>query len=158
MFRPSYVQGTLRCGMKKRSERSKLTSCAQLFGGHSILSTKPNSSTMFRPPPHQLMRVVRVSPSTLAIPSSLPKISKRFASTRLKSGAVRQGTRPFWTTGRALLFSAFASTLGYGYGVYDTGSFINDLWKKQSGPDYGGPVELSKVCWSQYFQVSMLNL
>jgi len=52
----------------------------------------------------------------------------------------------FWTTSRAFLFSAFASSLAYVYGVTDAGSRVNEIWGKDKAPQYGSAKELEKVC------------
>lgn len=53
----------------------------------------------------------------------------------------------FWNAPRALLFSAFASSLAYAYGVSDAGNNIAELWGSTADrqPRYGTAKELEKV-------------
>ena len=50
-----------------------------------------------------------------------------------------------WTTSRVLLFSGFASSLTYLYGVTDAGAHIEGLWKKDRLPAYGSVKDLNEV-------------
>ncbi|MCJ1407437.1 hypothetical protein MMC19_001508 [Ptychographa xylographoides] len=54
-------------------------------------------------------------------------------------------SRQFWTTGRTLLFSAFASSLAYVYGVADTGYQLKSVLGKNEAPQYGTVKELEKA-------------
>ena len=68
--------------------------------------------------------------------------------------------RSTWTTGRTLLFAAFASSLTYVYGVMDTGSHLDALWKKAKPPHYGSQRDLNQVrpslTWSRAFSDRLL--
>ena len=57
---------------------------------------------------------------------------------------------PFWTTPRVLLFTAFAGSLTYLYGISDTSSFLKQDAKTskanlQKKPVYAKKAELEKV-------------
>lgn len=72
------------------------------------------------------------------------------ASTRARSGAdrtFRSDTiqRPFWNSGRALLFSAVTGTTTYFYGVNDEPHRIQMPWLKSTGPQYATKHEMEKV-------------
>ncbi|MCJ1422197.1 hypothetical protein MMC29_000076 [Sticta canariensis] len=73
----------------------------------------------------------------------LPCISRRWQS----SAVLRQDSSRSWTTGRVLLFSAFASSLTYLYGVIDTGSQVDQLRKtdQASNYSYGSTEDLAKA-------------
>ena len=83
-------------------------------------------------------------------PSSRPALYSPWrrwqSNASLKSSNASGNTGYFWTTGRALLFSAFASCLAYAYGITDTGSQLNEIWRKDKAPRYGSAKELEKVC------------
>lgn len=67
------------------------------------------------------------------------------ASQAFKSEA--QSSKPFWTTTRTLLFSAFASTAAYLYGVTDASSHREELSNDaaERKPQYGTAKDLEKV-------------
>ena len=60
-----------------------------------------------------------------------------------------------WTTGRALLFSALASSLAYVYGVTNADSNLNASWKKDKMPQYGTAKDLEKVSISATHNLKM---
>ena len=66
---------------------------------------------------------------------------------RQSSAVLRQDSSRSWTTGRVLLFSAFASSLTYLYGVIDTGSQVDQLRKtdEASNYSYGSSEDLAKA-------------
>ncbi|KAL9621717.1 MAG: hypothetical protein Q9160_003835 [Pyrenula sp. 1 TL-2023] len=57
----------------------------------------------------------------------------------------KPGTKPLWTTGRALLFSAFASSLAYVYGINDASQNADQLQARQKLPTYGKSKDLQKA-------------
>ena len=65
----------------------------------------------------------------------------RYQSTVITNFRVGQS----WTTSRVLLFSAFASSLTYVFGVADAGSLIEELLKKDKHFAYGSVKDLDKV-------------
>ncbi|MCJ1393866.1 hypothetical protein MMC18_006742 [Xylographa bjoerkii] len=62
---------------------------------------------------------------------------------KLSQNSVKPGQT--WTTGRALLFSAFASSLAYVYGTTDASFHLKELWKQDNTPQYGTARELQKA-------------
>ncbi|EMD89900.1 hypothetical protein COCC4DRAFT_185383 [Bipolaris maydis ATCC 48331] len=74
----------------------------------------------------------------------------RRAGTRARSGADRTFTshanqRPFWNSGRALLFSAVTGTTTYFYGANDEPHRIQMPWLKSTGPQYANKHEMEKA-------------
>ncbi|KAL2054085.1 hypothetical protein ABVK25_005624 [Lepraria finkii] len=61
------------------------------------------------------------------------------------SNALGSSPGPFWTTSRVLLFTTFASSLAYIYGVTDTGSHLDELWRRNKAPQYGTAKDLQKA-------------
>jgi hypothetical protein len=59
--------------------------------------------------------------------------------------AQKVSSKPFWNSGRVLLFTIFASSLAYTFGVRDVGNHVDELWKKERTPRYGSPKDLQKV-------------
>lgn len=75
----------------------------------------------------------------------LPQAFRRSASTAA-TGVPITTRKPFWTTTRALLLSAFASSLAYIVGVTDTVNELPKLWPGDSRPPvYGTSKDLEKV-------------
>lgn len=56
-------------------------------------------------------------------------------------------TKQFWTTGRALLLSCFASSLVYVHGATDAGTRLEGLWTSKilQEPMYGSTKDLCNV-------------
>lgn len=70
--------------------------------------------------------------------------------TRAQSGAhhasrPKPSQRPFWNSGRALLFSAVTGTTTYFYGVNDEPHRIQMPWLKSTGPQYANKHDMEKV-------------
>ncbi|KAK2757336.1 hypothetical protein FQN54_004850 [Arachnomyces sp. PD_36] len=63
------------------------------------------------------------------------------------SSSSSSSSAPFWNAPRALLFSAFASSIAYAYGVSDAGNNIAELWGSTADrqPRYGTAKELEKA-------------
>jgi D-lactate dehydrogenase (cytochrome) len=61
-------------------------------------------------------------------------------------------SKPFWNTRRVLVFSAFASSLAYAYGVSDAGARAAELWRRERQPRYGTTEELKKA-WRPEFTI-----
>ncbi len=83
------------------------------------------------------------------LPSHICLANRRWKSTA--AAGFRSG--PSWTTSRVLLFSAFASSLTYLFGLTGTGLHIEELWIKEKFPVYGSIKDLDKAShFKIYFQ------
>lgn len=72
------------------------------------------------------------------------KASLRYATAGLpKLGG--PGSKPLWTTGRALLFSAAVSSLAYTYGINGVSQIADQQHVKQKQPSYGKAEDLRQV-------------
>src|ERR1700759_1675477 len=103
---------------------------------------------MSRSPASCLFRLLARSPRrSLLRDSPLSFKGRRWGSSQTATRAPphRPFSRSPWTTGRTLLVAAFASSLTYVYGVMDTGSHLDALWKKDKTPKYGGQRDLNQV-------------
>lgn len=83
---------------------------------------------------------------------------KRFASPlfrrggfRLRSTGPEQASKsrhlpkPFWNSGRVLLFSTATGTTTYYYGANDEALRFPHLWRKTTGPQYAQKRDMEKV-------------
>jgi D-lactate dehydrogenase (cytochrome) len=82
---------------------------------------------------------------------------RRVASPLIKRGGSRSRTgkaeraftsglpKPFWNSGKALLFSAATGTTTYYYGVNDDIPRFQLPWHKTPGPQYASKREMEKV-------------
>ena len=98
---------------------------------------------------HSLIRSSRVlqrNPSLHFQPRCWCRHDSHAASSLKKIPSSSQNA--FWTTSRTLLFSTFASSLAYAYGVNDAGSWFRDLAQERSIPKYGSTKEFIKVILS----------
>ena len=75
--------------------------------------------------------------------------ARRWNTTNTNGGDIRGGhqEKPFWTTGRVALLTAFASSLTYVYGISDAKTNFEKVWHEQktSTPKYGSVKDLDKV-------------
>ncbi|KAI9879200.1 MAG: hypothetical protein M1830_009275 [Pleopsidium flavum] len=70
----------------------------------------------------------------------------RWRSTVARFNDVPKRSRTSWTTGRVLLFTTFASSLTYLYGITDAGSRFEELWQKpHRAPTYSNANDLEKA-------------
>lgn len=83
---------------------------------------------------------------------------RRLVSPLLKRGGMRSrtteaeqnfrpgfGYKPFWNSGRVLLFSAATGTTTYYYGVNDETPRFHVPWRKTPGPQYASKREMGRV-------------
>jgi D-lactate dehydrogenase (cytochrome) len=82
---------------------------------------------------------------------------KQIVSPLLKRGGTRARTgaeqrfrpehlqRPFWNSGRVLLFSAVTGTTTYFYGANDDPHRVQLPWLKSSGPQYASKKEMENA-------------
>jgi len=82
-----------------------------------------------------------------------------FASTADTSPKTQNGKRPFWTAGRALLLSAFASSIAYAFGAAEAGNHFERPQPSDSGvPVYGTTKDLERVSHQMRFSAGLLHV
>jgi D-lactate dehydrogenase (cytochrome) len=75
----------------------------------------------------------------------------RRGGTRLRSTATEQnfksryGYKPFWNSGRVMLFSAATGTTTYFYGANDETTRFHIPWRRAPGPQYANKHELERA-------------
>lgn len=92
------------------------------------------------------MRGLSVASPRPAVPRSLLTTPRLYATTTNRETG--PNSTSFWTTPRVLLFSAFAASLTYLYGVNDFSSSIKKSGARpglQNKPVYAKKAELEKV-------------
>jgi D-lactate dehydrogenase (cytochrome) len=94
---------------------------------------------------------------------------RQIVSPLLKRGGTRARTgaeqtfraehlqRPFWNSGRVLLFSAVTGTTTYFYGANDDPHRIQLPWLKSSGPQYASKIEMENAsCKSRFGRIPLI--
>jgi D-lactate dehydrogenase (cytochrome) len=70
----------------------------------------------------------------------------RFTSTGARQTfKSRYAYKPFWNSGRVLLFSAATGTTTYYYGVNDETTRFSNPWRKPVGPQYASKGAMESV-------------
>jgi hypothetical protein len=100
------------------NERVAMTKASTLFFRGLTATSRPRLQICGRnASPWQLSRWTRSSSTGQTFPHHKPPL------------------KPFWSSGRVLLFAGFASTLAYAFGVTDAGTHVDGAMEERKGPE-----------------------
>jgi hypothetical protein len=96
-----------------------------------------------------VLKLIRANtaPWSLGPCPGIRPVTLRLSRVAKLSNTTRNSHKAFWNGSRALLLSAFASSIAYLVGVTDAGNHVQELFARdRPAPVYGKAKDLQKVC------------